>query len=179
VPLFRRTIDFFRRQRGQRLPRTDASSSKKILKTLTREQVIPVDGTVPGIRYRHPCFSRNEHDGVRACNGSFIGDSYSSASIFQDHYLFGVVVLVERNHRAGIQSLRSHVKVFGVSVLLVDLDDEFRNGPRTSRSSGAAQPVLPILLLENQRRRSRWTARLRSIVKQHRGGKDLWTCPNT
>ncbi len=118
-----------------------------------------MDGTGPGIRYRHPCFSRDENDRVWTCHGSFIADSYGSTTFFQDDYLFGIVVFVERNHRTGVQNLRPHVKVFGVSVLLVDLDDEFRNGTRTGRSSGAAQPALAITLLENQRCRSQLAVR--------------------
>ena len=65
---------------------------------------------------------------MRPGYGSFIADRYGSAAFFQNDYLFGIVVFVERNHRTGIQNLRAHEKVIGVSVLPVDLDDEFRDG---------------------------------------------------
>ena len=87
-----------------------------------------MDGTVPAIRYRHPCFSRDENDGVRTCHGSLVPNGYRCTAFFKDDHLFGIVVFVERNHRAGIQNFVSDVKVLGVSVLLVDFDDESRNG---------------------------------------------------
>jgi hypothetical protein len=128
-----------------------------------------VNGAVPRIRYRHPRFSRDENDGVRTCHGPFIANRYGSATFFRDDHLFGIVMFVEGNHRPGVQNLCPHVKVFGVAILLVDLDDEFSNGTWTGRSSGAAQPVLAITLLENQGCGRRWPlracrSRLRSLV---------------
>jgi hypothetical protein len=49
-----------------------------------------MNAAVAGIRYRHPCFSRDENDGVRTCHGSFIANSYGSTAFFQDDYLFGL-----------------------------------------------------------------------------------------
>jgi hypothetical protein len=85
-------------------------------------------GLFPVFRYRHPRFARDDNDRVWTCHGSFIANSYGSTAFFQDDYRFGIVVFVERNHRTGVQNLRPQVKVFGVSVLTVDLNDEFSNG---------------------------------------------------
>jgi hypothetical protein len=86
---------------------------------------------------------------VRPGYGSFIADRYGSAALFQNDYLFGIVVFVEWDHSTGFQNLVSDVEVLGVSVQLVDLDDEFRNGLGTGWSLGTAQTVLAIILFEN------------------------------
>jgi hypothetical protein len=94
-----------------------------MFKLLTREQVIPADGLVSRIGYGHPRFAWNENDGVWN-----LADGYRRTAFFKDHHFFGIVVFVEWNHRSGIQNFISDVKVFGVSVLFIDLDDESRNG---------------------------------------------------
>jgi len=83
---------------------------------------------------------------VRTCHSSFIANRYGGTAFFQDDHLFGIVVFVERNHPAGAHNLRPHVEVFGVSVLLVDLDDEFRDGTWAGRfrlSSGGRYQCSP------------------------------------
>ena len=108
-----------------------------------------MDRAVPGIRYLYPRFARDENNGVGTCHGAFIANSYGGTTFFQDNYLFGIVVFVERNHGAGIQNFVSDVEVLGVSVLLVDLNDKFGNGTRTSGSSRRISDVavngLPVL----------------------------------
>ena len=64
---------------------------------------------------------------MRPCYGPLIANGNRGTTFFQDDYLFGIVVQVERNHRAGVHDFRPHIKVLGVSVLLVDLDNELRN----------------------------------------------------
>jgi len=128
VPVFRRATYFFGAQWRQRLSWTDAPGAKEIFKTLTREQVIPADGLVSRIGYPHPRFSRDENDRVWTCHGSLVANGYRCTAIFKDDHLFGVVMFVERNHGAGIQNFVSDVKVLGISVQFVDLDDESGNG---------------------------------------------------
>jgi hypothetical protein len=55
---------------------------------------------------------------------SLVADRDRRATFFHYDYLFGVVVLVEGNHRTGIHHLGTYVEIFGVSVLLIDLDEE-------------------------------------------------------
>jgi len=70
-------------------------------------------------------------------------------------------VFVERDHSPGFQNLVPDVKVLGVSVQLVDLDDEFRNRLGTGWSLGTAQSVLAIILFENQGCGRSWALRTR------------------
>ena len=88
---------------------------------------------------------------MRPSDRSLVAYGDSRTAFFHYDYLFGVVVLVERNHCSGIHDFRPHVEVCGVSVLLVDLDDELGDRTRASRPSGAANSVLAIAFLENQR----------------------------
>ena len=109
-----------------------------------------MNGARSSIGYRHPGFSWDENNGVRTCHGSLVADRNGRTPFLHDDHFFGVAVLVEWNHRASLQELRPHVEVFGVAVLLVDLDDELRYGTRMGRASRAAQSVLPVIFLENQ-----------------------------
>ena len=85
-----------------------------------------MDGVASGIRYGDPRLPRNKNNGVRTCHAPLITNGYRRASFFKDHYLFRVVMLVERNHCSGLQNLVTDVKVFGSSVLFVNLDEELR-----------------------------------------------------
>src|SRR5579862_4820414 len=109
-----------------------------------------MDGVASGIRYGDPSFPRNKNDGVRTCHGPLITNSYRRTSFFKDHYFFRVVMFVERNHCPRLQNLVTDVKVFGASVLFVNLDEELRNGTRTCWPPRAAQAALPITFLQNQ-----------------------------
>jgi hypothetical protein len=64
----------------------------------------------------------------------------------------------------GFKNLCKHQEIFGIAVVFVDLDGEFRNGTWTTGvrySSRAAQEMLAVALLEDQRLGCRLGVRLR------------------
>lgn len=126
-----------------------------------------MNGSAAGIRHRDPRLTREENNRVRTCHSSFVTNRYCGACFLQNKHLLGIVVFVKGNDGARLQNLRQRKEVFGVSILLVDLDDEFRNGSWTTGrrlSYGAAQPVLAVGLLENQR-----LGRIRGVCALWRG----------
>ena len=92
-----------------------------------------MNGVVSSVRYRDPRLSRDENDCVWPRQGPFIANCYCDPTFLQDKHFLRIMVLVEINDGAGIQILRQHNEVFGPPILLVDLNDEFRNGTWSTR----------------------------------------------
>jgi len=88
---------------------------------------------VSGVRHGYPCFSRDENDSVRARHCSFIANRYRGVALLKNKHLLGIMVFVEINDGTGLQIFCQHNEIFGCPILLIDLNDEFRNGARTIR----------------------------------------------
>src|SRR5215472_487491 len=119
-----------------------------------------MDWMVSGVRYCNPRLSWDENDRARTRQGSLVDDCYGGAILFHNENLLSIVVHMKRNRGPGLQSLGHSNEVFGPAILLVNLNDEFRNG---TRSSGerlfcvAAQQMLSVAFLQDKRMSNRGT----------------------
>jgi hypothetical protein len=65
--------------------------------------------------------------------GPFVANRYGGTAFLQNKHLLGIMMFMEINDGTGFQNLCQHNDVFGPAILLIDLNDEFRDGTCTSR----------------------------------------------
>jgi hypothetical protein len=112
----------------------DTSGSKVLFETRAREKSIEVNRMVSGVPYGYPCLSRYENDRTRTSQGSLVADGYRGPALFQYEDLLGVVMHVKGNDGPRFQTFCDRNAVFGPAILLINLNDEFRNGPGAAAS---------------------------------------------
>src|SRR5438128_9812143 len=130
-------------QRCEWLSHFDADGSQIALEALTREDRDEMNAVCARVGCRNPGVARYEDDRARSRDAGPIANNDTCAAFFEDQQLLGVVVLVKGDGLAGCHRLCEDRKIFRLTHLTVDFDDERPTGG----PAGAAHQIVPIVLL--------------------------------